>query len=80
MLSSGLVLPGTLSSQVVRRARCEKGEARKDTAAVQLLNLSRVRLFAILQAGMGCYFLLEGIFLIQGLNPHLLHYKRILYH
>ena len=80
MLSSGLVLPGTLSSQVVRRARCEKGEARKDTAAVQLLNLSRVRLFAILQAGMGCCFLLEGIFLIQGSNPHLLHYKRILYH
>ena len=23
--------------------------------------------------GMGCHFLLQGIFLIQGLNPHLLH-------
>lgn len=34
MLSSGLVLPGTLSSQIVRWARCEKGGARKDTAAV----------------------------------------------
>ena len=34
MLSSGLVFPGTLSSQVVRRARCEKGGARRDTAAV----------------------------------------------
>ena len=24
-------------------------------------------------AGVGCHFLLQGIFLIQGLNPHLLH-------
>ena len=79
MLSSGLVLPGTLSSQVVRRARCEKGGGRKDTAA-ELPSLSSVRPFAILQAGMGCYFLLKGIFLIQGSNPHLLHYKQILYH
>ena len=23
--------------------------------------------------GMGCHFLLQGIFLIQGLNPHLLY-------
>ena len=30
--------------------------------------------------GVGCYFLLQGILLIQGLNPHLLHCRRILYH
>ena len=30
--------------------------------------------------GGGCHFLLQGIFLTQGLNPHLLHYKWILYH
>ena len=30
--------------------------------------------------GMGCHFLLQGIFLTQGLNPQLLHYKWILYH
>ena len=30
--------------------------------------------------GVGCHFLLQGIFLIQGLNPHLLHYRQILYH
>ena len=28
--------------------------------------------------GVGCHFLLQGIFLTQGLNPHLLHCKRIL--
>ena len=33
--------------------------------------------------GVGCHFLLQGIFLIQGLNPHLLcllHYRLTLYH
>ena len=32
--------------------------------------------------GVGCHFLLQGIFLTQGLNPHvlrLLHHRRILY-
>ena len=29
--------------------------------------------------GMSCHFLLQGIFLTQGLNPHLLHYRQILY-
>ena len=28
----------------------------------------------------GCYFLLKGIFLTQGLNPGLLHCRQILYH
>ena len=28
----------------------------------------------------GCHFLLQGIFLTQGLNPGLLHYRQILYH
>ena len=27
---------------------------------------------------MGCHYLLQGIFLIQGLNPHLLHCKWVL--
>ena len=27
----------------------------------------------------GCHFLLQGIFLTQGSNPHLLHWRRILY-
>ena len=30
--------------------------------------------------GVGCCFLLQGIFLTQGLNPHLLHCRQILYH
>ena len=29
---------------------------------------------------MGCHFLLQGIFQTQGLNPGLLHCRRILYH
>ena len=29
---------------------------------------------------MGCHFLLQGIFLTQGLNPGLLHCRQILYH
>ena len=34
----------------------------------------------ILQAfGVGCHFLLQGIFPIQGLNPGLLHCRQILY-
>ena len=28
----------------------------------------------------GCHFLLEGILPTQGSNPHLLHYRQILYH
>ena len=30
--------------------------------------------------GVGCHFLLQGIFLTQGLNPSLLHYRQMLYH
>ena len=30
--------------------------------------------------GVGCHRLLQGIFLIQGLNPGLLHCRQILYH
>ena len=30
--------------------------------------------------GMGCHFLLEGIFLTQGLNPGFLHYRQTLYY
>ena len=30
--------------------------------------------------GVGCHFLLQGIFLTQGSNPGLLHCRRILYH
>ena len=30
--------------------------------------------------GVGCHFLLQGIFLTQGLNPNLLHCRQILYH
>ena len=29
--------------------------------------------------GVDCYFFLQGIFLIQGSNPGLLHYRQILY-
>ena len=55
--------------------------------------LSRALLFATLQpsrllcpwnfsgknTGAGCHFLLQGIFLIQGSNPRLLHWRQILY-
>ena len=30
--------------------------------------------------GVGCHFLLQGIFLTQGLNPGLLHCRQIVYH
>ena len=30
--------------------------------------------------GVGCHFLLQGIFPTQGLNPGLLHLRQILYH
>ena len=30
--------------------------------------------------GVGSLFLLQGVFLTQGLNPHLLHFRQILYH
>ena len=30
--------------------------------------------------GVGCHALIQRIFLTQGSNPHLLHYRRILYH
>ena len=54
--------------------------------------LSRVQLFATLpgssvqgyfpgqNTGVGCHFLLQGIFPTQGLNPGLLHCRHILYH
>ena len=29
---------------------------------------------------MGCHFLVQGVFLTQGLNPDLLHCRQILYH
>ena len=63
---------------------------------VKMKSLSRVRLFATLRTvvyqaspsmgfpgkstGVGCRFLLQGIFLTQGSNPGLLHYRQILYH
>ena len=28
---------------------------------------------------MGCYFLLQGVFLTEGLNPHLLHWEVVLF-
>ena len=40
-------------------------------------------IFQAKNSGVGCYFLLQGIFSIQGLNPHPLHHlfgRRILYH
>ena len=30
--------------------------------------------------GMGCHFLLQGIFLTQGSNPDLLHHRQVLYY
>ena len=36
--------------------------------------------FAGKNTGVGCHSLLQGIFLTQGLNPHLLHCRQILYH
>ena len=36
--------------------------------------------FPVKNTGVGCHFLLQGIFPTQGLNSHLLHCRRILYH
>ena len=30
--------------------------------------------------GVGCHFLLQGIFLTQGSNPGLLHHRQVLYY
>ena len=35
--------------------------------------------FSRQESKVGCHFLLQGIFLTQGLNPGLLHYRQILY-
>ena len=35
--------------------------------------------FPVKNTGMGCHFLLQGIFLTQESNPHLLHCRQILY-
>ena len=32
--------------------------------------------FPVKNTGVGCHFLLQGIFLTQGSNPHLLHWQR----
>ena len=50
-----------------------------------LLGLQSTRLlcpwdFAGKNTGVGCHFLLQGIFPTQGSNPCLLHWQRILYH
>ena len=63
---------------------------------VKVKSLSHVRLFATpwivptrllrpwdfpgKSTGVGCYFLLQGIFLAQGLNPGLPHCWQMLYH
>ena len=60
----------------------------------EVKSLSRVQLFATLwtvtllcpwdspgkSSGVGCHFLLQGIFSTQGSNPGLLHCRQILYH
>ena len=40
----------------------------------------QIILFLGNNTGVGCYFLLQGIFLMQGSNPHLLLDRWILYH
>ena len=44
-----------------------------------LLTLGTVALQARILEGVGCHFLLQGIFLTQGLNPSLLQSRRILF-
>ena len=51
-------------------------------AAVYEVTQSRTRLKRLSSSsstGMGCHFLLQGIFLTQGSNPGLLHCRRTLY-
>ena len=36
--------------------------------------------FSGMSTGVGCHFLLQGIFLTQGLNPGLLHCRQRLYY
>ena len=45
-----------------------------------ILGPSRPCNFPNKNTGVGCHFLLQGIFLTQGSNPHLLHGRCILYH
>ena len=44
------------------------------------MTLSRVEFLTLAPGRVGCHFLLQGIFLTQGLNPGLLHCRQILYH
>ena len=70
-----------------------EGNKSAQNAGVKVKSLSRVRLFATpwtvtyqatrtmsKNAGLGCHFLLRGIFLTQGSNPVLLYCKKILYY
>ena len=38
------------------------------------------RIFPGKNIGVGCHFLVQGIFMTQGSNPYLLRFRRILYH
>ena len=57
---------------VVQLLSCVQLFAAKWTVAPRLLCQGD---FPGKNTGVGCHFLLQGIFLTQGLNPHLLHWQ-----
>ena len=74
----------------------KKKENKESNTCIKVKSLNHVRLFVTpwtitskpplsmgfssKSTGVGCHFLLQGIFLTQGSNPGLLHCRQALYH
>ena len=68
---------------IVKRSKCTKGESLWERAGKFLIRLDmhlpyHLLLFRHKVSGVGCHFLLQEIFLIQGLNPGLPHCRQTL--
>ena len=81
---SPLQEPQTLSPPWEARTSYQSASCSVEPDCLQPHGLQPTRLFCPLDfpgkdTGVGCHFLIQGIFLTQGLNPGLLHCRQILY-
>ena len=83
-LAPSVVPPSCCFPPLSLRARVHACSVTRSRVTLRPRGLEPARLLChgILQGGMGvgCHFLLQGIFPTQGSNPHLLHCRWILYH
>ena len=83
------LLPGKATSQIVPWSFATRGKSESESEVAQscptrcdpIYGLQPTRLlrpwdFPGKNTGVGCHFLLQGIFLIQGWNPHLPHCRQ----